>query len=194
MSLCICIVSSYLYVHAQEVSTEDMLDRCMNIGQEFLNDYYYTIEMKQDLDMSKYSIKDEVGQYIKLKNKIMKEVSEKKYGEIAYTFTTVSCYNYRFLDDGIEIIFNVSVRNKCSGSDEVNESLQQVRLGFNYYKDSIVINDYFEYTDFDKYINYLQAKEADSDKEKYNNRLIFTDELIAIVEKVYNTVYKKVIL
>ena len=72
----------------------------------------------------------------------MKEVSEKKYGEIAYTFTTVSCYNYRFLDDGIEIIFNVSVRNKCSGSDEVNESLQQVRLGFNYYKDSIIINDY----------------------------------------------------
>lgn len=58
--------------YAMELSSSKTMDKYEEIGKEFLKEYYYSFDMKQDMNVSKY-IKDEnVLQYVDLKHDIIK--------------------------------------------------------------------------------------------------------------------------
>lgn len=92
-----------------ELSSSKTMDKYEEIGKEFLKEYYYFIDMKQDMNVSKY-IKDEnVLQYVDLKHDIIKNRNVRFDIDVSSFSLEVSVYDYQVLDNNVVITYNTSL-------------------------------------------------------------------------------------
>lgn len=176
------------FVHGEEVSSSALLDKCMEIGKNFIHDYYYTIDMKKDMDINQYVNKKEVFQYIDLKHEIMKNRKVRSNINVSDFSVDTSCYDYDVTDNKVEITYNVKVKHQYTGCDEMSESGQRVKLGFENNNGLISITDYFEITDFDINVSLAQKKSVNTERvavssnENNSYKLDFGAESIKILK------------
>lgn len=175
----------------KEISSSKMFNECMEIGYKFLYDYYYAIDMKQDMDMTKYVNGTELVQYLDLKQDIMKNRMARSKCEVSNFSVDTSCYDYLESDNKVEITYNVLVKHQYNGCTEMSESMQQVKLGFENVSGLMSITNYFEFTDFDINVSLKQSKTADTQQsltvnssENSSYQLDFSKESIGILEDV----------
>lgn len=101
--------------------------------------------MKQNLNTSEYKIDDNLEQYISLKHELMKNRLIRNDVDVIYSNIDISCYDYKLIDNELEVIFNVLVSHQYDGCNFLSESMQQVKLGFAFTNNKIIINNYFEF-------------------------------------------------
>lgn len=175
--------------HSKEVSSSELYSKCLEIGSNFLYDYYYSIDMKKDIDMSKYFDNKELIQYLDLKHDIMKNRVVRTNCEISNFSVETSCYDSKVLDNKVEITYNVLVKHQYRGFDEMSESMQQVKLGFENINDLVSIIDYFEFTNFDINVILKQGKTVEALTLNSNDnsfyKLDFGKESNEILENIF---------
>lgn len=152
------------FVQGEEISPSALIDKCTDIGRNFIYDYYYTIDMKKDMDITQYVNDTELLQYLDLKHDIMKNRKVRSNCDVSNFSVDTSCYNYVVSDDKVEITYNVKVKHQYTGCDEMSESGQQVKLGFENVNGLISITDYFEITDFDINVSLAQSKHTNTER------------------------------
>lgn len=156
------------------------LNKCIKIGTEFLNEYYTCIETNEVVDVEKFVNNKRLQEYIEIKHSIMK-------GRLVYQDLSVDEYDieidtksYSVIGDEIEVVFTVLVKHKYAGNDTASESKQPVRLKFiSNSNNQLVIDDYYEYTEFDRDIIIKKNASNKSIDIEYSNELLLQENVNA---------------
>ncbi|WP_150271170.1 amidase domain-containing protein [Paenibacillus tepidiphilus] len=164
-------------VYAMEPSSSKNVDEYAELGKEFLYDYYHSVDMKQDMNISKYVKDDNVLQYVDLKHEILTNRKVRSNIDVTSFSLDVSIHDYQVLDNNVDITYNVLVKHQYKGLDQLSESMRQVKLGFTNENETIGITDYFEYTDFDIMVSLKQQNADPSQSLKVNTSDIRTYQL-----------------
>lgn len=176
-------------MQAEEISSSKLMDKCMKIGSDFLHDYYYTVDKKQNMNVSKYVNDSELFQYIDLKHNIMKNRMIRSKCDTSNFSIDISRYDYVVSNNKVEITFNVLIKHQYNGCDVMSESMRRVKLGFENVDGLISIVDYFELTEFDKNVSLKQGSSVIANQSVTLNssknssyKLDFNKETIKILE------------
>jgi hypothetical protein len=155
---------STTFVQGEEMTSSTLFDKCMEIGKNFIYDYYYSIDMKKDMDITKYINDTDLLQYLDLKHNIMKNRKVRSNCNVSNFSVDASCNDYEVTDNKLVILYNVKVKHQYAGCKEMSESGLQVKLGFENINGLISVTDYFEISDFDISVSLAQGKGIDTSR------------------------------
>lgn len=152
-----CVVIFVFYTILQPIggascsaqSSQDFQQQCIGKGKAFLEEYYNSINTQTTTDLPKYDIETDIAEYLDCKRKIMVDRLERSNCNVTYSDVNVECDDYESSNDEVTVIYNVLVQRKYEGSDEIAESMRQVRLNFKDDNATAEIADCFEYSEFD---------------------------------------------
>ena len=130
-------------------NSQNFQQQCIGKGKVFLEEYYKAINTQKEMDLPNYDIETDVAEYLDCKREIMVNRLERSNCNVTYSNINVECDEYEISNDKVTVIYNVLVQRQYDGSDEIAESMRQVRLNFKNENATAEIADCFEYSEFD---------------------------------------------
>lgn len=145
--------------------------QCINTGKVFLEKYYKAINTQTTIDLPNYDIETDIAEYLECKKEIMVNRLKSSNCKVTYSKVEVEYDDYEISNDEAAVIYNVLIQRKYDGSDEIAESMRQVRLNFQKDNATTEIVDCFEYSEFDiNVLEMLNNKQANFEERNSYNR------------------------